>query len=152
MKNIILSRNQFDRLIKESVREEVYNVIHGSKSVWYRGYNSQYDNWGSEKGLWITDDYEYAKEYADNYEGKGKVVAFEIDESKINPCNLYDIDEYLGEEFDPYDPEGYWENGLFDTLLKEGYNCYEMWYNNQDVRGLYLFDSSPIIRSYDVNN
>lgn len=156
-KHIKLTGPQLYEFIKEVtlsiLKESSIGTINESEShitTWYRGYNSQFNNFGSKKGLWITDSYEYAKDYADNarYNGKGKIVAFEIDESKLKCCSLYDIDEYLGEEFDPYEPDYCWENGVFDALRQDGYNCYEMIY--EDAQGLYLFDTSPIIKSYNV--
>lgn len=113
----------------------------GRITTWYRGYDPQYGNFGSRRGLWVADDYDYAKMYAD--ECGGKVVALYIDEGKLNLCPIDVIDEYLGDEFDVLEPDYCWEIGVFDRMLEDGYNCYSVALDHESVEALYLLDNSP---------
>lgn len=114
----------------------------GRITTWYRGYDPQYGNFGSRRGLWVADDYDYAKMYAD--ECGGKVVALYIDEGKLNLCPIDVIDEYLGDEFDVLEPDYCWEIGVFDRMLEDGYNCYSVALDHESVEALYLLDNSPV--------
>lgn len=151
IEDMMYSGEYFD---DEELYESKKHTNENKFSVWYRGYNSLCDNFGSRHGLWLTDSLDYAEMYSKPLHGEnGKIVKVILDDAKLNPCSLYDIDEYLGEEFDPYEPEGYWEEtNLFNDLLKDGYNCYSMYYDSDGAEGLYLFDKDAIVSVEEMEN
>lgn len=98
-------------------------------SIWYRGYDGTY---GSDRGeanlLWLTDDLEYAKEYAMEIPNRtpghvGVVKKYVID---FDQCNgsIYD----LPEDVDYYDGP---DEQLQQELLAQGINSY-CFYANDD--------------------
>lgn len=85
----------------------------------YRGYNSQYNNYGIPSGsnhIWTTDDINYANEYYDS------VVEFEIDENELNVADIYDLWEVLGDEEGEFDPIDL-DNEEAQALIDNNYNC-----------------------------
>lgn len=85
----------------------------------YRGYNSQYNNYGIPSGsnhIWTTDDINYANEYYDS------VVEFEINENELNVADIYDLWEVLGDEEGEFDPIDL-DNEEAQALIDNNYNC-----------------------------
>lgn len=106
----------------------------------YRGYNSQYANYGvppNQKYMWTAVDEWTSLEYGD-----GTIVKFTIDDEKLNGCDIYDYWELFGDESDPIDID----NEIVDELKKNGYNCYWGEIANGD-ECICLFDNSPIVKA-----
>ena len=122
------------------------SIENGSLETWYRGYDSKYPNLGVPKnhGIWMTDNIEYAKTYAEEFGKYGKIAKITIDWSKISWATegeIYDLelDAYCSDE---------------DTcriVKQNGYNAWICDYYSDDARGLCLIDSSPIVSIEDVD-
>ena len=120
---------------------------------WYRGYDSRYNTeLGVPEGggIWLTDEYDYALEYAKQpkYEGFGRVAEVMVDMSKVNAigeADMYDMG------VDPY--SSYPEVLQFVKSQEEDgqpCNAWECHYYDDDAYGLCLCDSSPIVSYHDV--
>lgn len=122
------------------------SIENGSLETWYRGYDSKYPNLGVPKnhGIWMTDNIEYAKTYAEEFGKYGKIAKITIDWSKISWATegeIYDLelDAYISDE---------------DTcriVKQNGYNAWICDYYSDGARGLCLIDSSPIVSIEDVD-
>ena len=118
----------------------------GSLSTWYRGYDSKYPNLAVPKnhGMWMTDNIEYAKTYAEKFGKYGKIAKITIDWSKISwvtEGEIYDL------ELDAY----YSDENTCRIVKQNGYNAWICDYYDDDARGLCLIDSSPIVSIEDVD-
>lgn len=114
--------------------------------TWYRGYDSKYPNLGVPKnqGMWITDEIEYAKLYADGFGKDGKIAKVVIDIRKvkhISEGDMFDMD------IDPY----YSDETTCEIVKKQGYNSWLCYYWDYDAQGLCLIDSTPIVSIEDVD-
>jgi len=111
---------KLDKSIKESYE---------SSSVYYRGYDSRYgvfDSGDKYSSLytWLTDDFEYAVEYAS--ENKyGKVAKIKLTCSEDDIGSLYD----LPEECDYYDPG---DDDFQEYILDEGLCGYDFYANDDE--------------------
>ena len=122
------------------------NIENGSLDTWYRGYDSKYPNLGVPKnhGMWMTDNIEYAKTYAEEFGKYGKIAKITIDWSKISWATegeIYDLelDAYCSDE------------ATCRIVKQNGYNAWICDYYSDDARGLCLIDSSPIVSIEDVD-
>lgn len=118
----------------------------GSLDIWYRGYDSKYPNLGVPKnhGMWMTDNIEYAKTYAEEFGKYGKIAKITIDWSKISWATegeIYDL------ELDVYDSD----EDTCRIVKQNGYNAWICDYYSDGARGLCLIDSSPIVSIEDVD-
>ena len=118
----------------------------GSLSTWYRGYDSKYPNLAVPKnhGMWMTDNIEYAKTYAEKFGKYGKIAKITIDWSKISWATegeIYDL------ELDAY----YSDEDTCRIVKQNGYNAWICDYYSDGARGLCLIDSSPIVSIEDVD-
>ena len=118
----------------------------GSLSTWYRGYDSKYPNLAVPKnhGMWMADNIEYAKTYAEKFGKYGKIAKITIDWSKISwvtEGEIYDL------ELDAY----YSDENTCRIVKQNGYNAWICDYYDDDARGLCLIDSSPIVSIEDVD-
>lgn len=118
----------------------------GSLSTWYRGYDSKYPNLAVPKnhGMWMTDNIEYAKTYAEKFGKYGKIAKITIDWSKISwvtEGEIYDL------ELDAY----YSDENTCRIVKQNGYNAWICDYYSDGARGLCLIDSSPIVSIEDVD-
>lgn len=113
----------------------------------YRGYNSQYNNYGIPSGsnhIWTTDDINYANEYYDS------VVEFEIDENELNVADIYDLWEVLGDEEGEFDPIDL-DNEEAQALIDNNYNC--LIFDTPSDETVYVLLDKKLIKSVrNINN
>lgn len=110
-------------------------------SKWYRGHEgkqSPLDNFGV---IWLTDDIDYAQEYADGAP-EGIVSIVYVDDDKLNPVDVFHND------FDTYFPA----SKDIKELKEEGFNCYYFCAGDDDVQCLALLSNEPVVKTekYDV--
>ena len=115
--------------------------------TYYRGYNSKYKNLGVKKnqGIWLTDNIEYAKIYAKQYDEFGKIAEIIVDNSKLNPLNESDLYD-MG--MDPY----YSSETTCKIVKDNGYNCWFCDYYDYNANGLCLIDKTPIVKIRILSN
>ena len=89
--------------------------------------------------LWLTDSLEYAEEYAKE-NTTPTIYTVYIDEAKLKVCAFSDY----GDDFDPYNPS----DDEINEILSDGYNCYSLYYDEDDAEGIALFDKTPIVKIY----
>jgi hypothetical protein len=92
--------------------------------------------------LWLSDSLEYAKDYAEARPNP-VLYAVTVDESQLNCCAFTDY----GDGFDPYDPD----NDTLEKMRADGYNCYSLYYDENDAEGIALLDSGPIIKIEEIS-
>lgn len=98
----------------------------------YRGYNTDYDNFGSppDQPIWVTVSIFYASGYAER--NKGRVVEFDL--------NKRDLKIYPGKMCSPV------SNDFKKKVLKAGCNCFQMSYGQdcfgQEQVGWAIFDKT----------
>ena len=90
--------------------------------------------------IWLTPQDYYAKEYAKEM-ANPTIWKFEIDESKIKPISIFDIENIVGANFDPYNPS----EEEIQLVVSEGYNAYYLDYDSFNAEGLCLLSKEPII-------
>ena len=90
--------------------------------------------------MWLTPQNYYAKEYAKEMVNP-TIWEFKIDESKIKPISIFDIENIVGVGFDPYDPT----EEEIQLVVNEGYNAYYLEYDSYNAEGLCLLSREPII-------
>lgn len=103
---------------------------------WYRGHEGDRyatDNFGI---IWLADDPDYAKLYADEYPN-GIVSTLFIDMRKLKY-----LDWYYNEDFDPYDPD---MSLIKEYMREEGCNAYTFPLNN-GTTVLALLSMEPIVK------
>lgn len=103
---------------------------------WYRGHEGDRyatDNFGI---IWLADDPDYAKLYADEYPN-GVVSTLFIDTSKLKY-----LDWYYNEDFDPYDPD---MSLIKEYMNEEGCNAYTFPLND-GTTVLALLSMEPIVK------
>lgn len=109
-------------------------------SKWYRGHEgkqSPLDNFGV---IWLTDDVDYAQEYADGAP-EGIVSIVYVDDDKLNPVDVFHND------FDTYFPSP----KHIEEFKEEGFNCYYFCAGEDDIQCLALFDKEPVIKTEHIN-
>lgn len=87
--------------------------------------------------LWLTDSLEYAEDYAQE-NTTPTIYTVYIDETKLKYCAFSDY----GDDVDPYNPSNY----VINDMISDGYNCYSLYYDEDDAEGIALFDKAPIIK------
>lgn len=84
--------------------------------------------------LWLTDSKEYAEDYA--LGNKPPVLyTITIDESQMKCCASSD---YVDDAYGPSMSD-------IQAILNDGYNCYELVYEEDDCFGIALLSKKPII-------
>lgn len=102
---------------------------------YYRGHEGTQDALANFGIIWLTDEPEYAQQYADEYPD-GVVSTVFVDLDKVR---LLDVD---GEENDLYDPD----MGVLKELMDEqGGNAYKF-YVNGGTEVLALLSTEPVVR------
>lgn len=150
LKKAIAAQDQVGGKVNAGIMDAVAGMVceaHGDDiQTWYRGYNSDLPNLGVPNGggLWLTDEYDYAKQYADHFDN-GKVAAVTIDFTKINwatETEIYDSD------LDPY------ESGpmMAKAVRKLGFNAWICDYYDDNAQGLCLLDMSAVVSVEDYND
>ena len=103
---------------------------------WYRGHEGNKDATDNYGIIWLSDNPEYAQEYADEYPN-GIVSTIFVDMDKIEY-----IDWYYDEDFDPYDPD----ISLVNEYMKEqGCNAYTFGLGD-GTTVLALLSKGPIVK------
>lgn len=78
--------------------------------------------------LWLTDSKEYAEDYA--LENATPIlINITIDEAQLKCCSFSDYVD------DPYNPS----TSEIQAIMNDVYNCYELYYDEDDCYGLALF-------------
>ena len=150
LQKAIAAQDQVGGKVNAGIMGAVTGMVceaHGDDiQTWYRGYNADLPNLGVPNGggLWLTDEYDYAKQYADHFDN-GKVAAVTIDFTKINwatETEIYDSD------LDPY------ESGpmMAKAVRKLGFNAWICDYYDDNAQGLCLLDMSAVVSVEDYNN
>lgn len=120
----------------------------------YRGFNNNYPNMGvkpNQKGIWMTDDEEYANEYAMLFKN-GAIAEIDIDDN-ANIANVYDCREVFEDEEDIeeylYDLGGDldFDNQVCDKLLEAGYDG--LFFDDYGKDCYYIFNSK-VIKEYKI--
>ena len=143
IKKAIAAQDQVGGKVNAGIMGAVTGMVceaHGDDiQTWYRGYNADLPNLGVPDGggLWLTDEYDYAKQYADHFDN-GKVAAVTIDFTKINwatETEIYDSD------LDPY------ESGpmMAEAVRKLGFNAWICDYYDDNAQGLCLLGTNAIV-------
>ena len=147
LKKAIAAQDQVGGKVNAGIMGAVTGMVcekHGDTiQTWYRGYNADYPNLGVPEGggMWLTDEYDYAKEYADNFED-GKVAAVTIDFSKINWATETEI---YDSNLDPYE-----SGDLMAKAVSElGFNAWICDYYDANAQGLCLLDMSAVVSVQD---
>lgn len=120
----------------------------------YRGFNNNYPNMGvrpNQKGIWMTDDEEYANEYSKLFKN-GAIAEIDIDDN-ANIANVYDcrevfkdeedIEEYLYDLGDDLE----FDNQVCDKLLEAGYDG--LFFDDYGKDCYYIFNSK-VIKGYKI--
>lgn len=153
LKKAIAAQDQVGGKVNDGVMDAVAygegmceSSENGSLDTWYRGYDSKYPNLGVPKnhGMWMTNNIEYAKTYAEEFGKYGKIAKITIDWSKISWATegeIYDLelDAYCSDE------------ATCRIVKQNGYNAWICDYYSDDARGLCLIDSSPIVSIEDAD-
>lgn len=106
----------------------------GNIETWYHGgTNHELFHNGV---LWLTDSEEYAEQYASNNQFP-VIYEVDIDVSKLNPTSVSE----RGDDFDPYLPG----KPEIQEMLNDGFNCYEMYYDEDNAQGIALLTKEPIV-------
>ena len=120
-------------------------ITEGRTAKYYRGCSRE-EAEGSVEAfpLWLTDDMDYAMEYAnDEQNGRANcLVEYDINESKIKHAGDYVMEEIaddLGVDWDPYDPD----RDILEEAARRGFNAYSI---EEDSYILVLLDKAPVIR------
>ena len=120
----------------------------------YRGFNNNYSNMGvrpNQKGIWMTDDEEYANEYSELFKN-GAIAEIDIDDN-ANIANAYDCREVFKDEEDIeeylYDLGGdlEFDNQICDKLLEAGYDG--LFFDDYGKDCYYIFNSK-VIKGYKI--
>ena len=102
---------------------------------WYRGHETKNSPMLNRGIIWLTDDIEYAQDYANNY-NNGCVSVVYVDEDKLNiaPLSYFDFDYYFPTKND------------IEEMKREGYNSYAF-ETGDEYYCLALFDKTPIVKT-----
>ena len=149
LKKAIAAQDQVGGKVNAGIMGAVTGMVcegHGDDiQTWYRGYNADYPNLGVPQGggLWLTDEYDYAQEYANQFDN-GKVAAVTIDFTKINWATETEIYEA---DLDPYDSG----EEMAEAVRQLGFNAWICDYYDSNARGLCLLDMSAVVSTEDCN-
>lgn len=129
--------------------------------ILYRGFNNNYPKTlgvkPEQKGIWMTDDEEYANEYAMLFKN-GAIAEIDIDDD-ANIANVFDCEEAFrdnedfryGEDFGEYlaDLGGNieFDNKVCDTLFANGYDG--VMFDDYDKECYYIFNRK-VIKGYKI--
>ena len=150
IKKAIAAQDQVGGKVNAGIMGAVTGMVceaHGDDiQTWYRGYNADYPNLGVPQGggLWLTDEYDYAQEYADQFDN-GKVAAVTIDFTKINWATETEIYEA---DLDPYDSG----EEMAEAVRQLGFNAWICDYYDSNAQGLCLLDMSAVVSAEDCND
>lgn len=123
----------------------------------YRGFNNNYPNMGvrpNQKGIWMTDDEEYANEYAMLFKN-GAIAEIDIDDD-ANIANVYDCEKVFEDDEDIEDIGEYladlggdieFDNQVCNKLLKSGYDG--LFFDDYGNECYYIFNKK-IIKEYNI--
>ena len=123
----------------------------------YRGFNNNYPNMGvrpNQKGIWMTDDEEYANEYAMLFKN-GAIAEIDIDDD-ANIANVFDCEKVFEDDEDIEDIGEYladlggdieFDNQVCNKLLKSGYDG--IFFDDYGNECYYIFNKK-IIKEYNV--
>lgn len=113
---------------------------------WYRGHEGSRKATDNRGIIWLTSDYEYAQEYANEYPD-GVVSTIFVDEDKIEATSGfdYDLDWYFPDDED------------IEAIKNDGYNAY-YFEAGDGIECLALLSAEPIVKvensiieSIDIN-
>lgn len=134
--------NRLIRLTEQDIHDiiiectnRILNEQSSVEKIYYRGGNLKENGF-----IWLTPQDYYAKEYAKEM-ANPTIYEFKIDESKIKPISIFDIENIVGGNFDPYNPS----EEEIQLVVSEGYNAYYMDYDSFNAEGLCLLSKEPII-------
>ena len=118
--------------------------------ILYRGFNNKYSKAlgirPEQKGIWMTDDYEYAKEYADMFKN-GAIAEIELDDDYISLASEYDCFKIFGDDFDELGGDIEWDNEICSTLKENGYDG--LVFDDYGVYCYYIFNRD-LIKGYKI--
>ena len=115
----------------------------------YRGFNNNYPNLGvrpEQKGIWMTEDEEYAKEYADMFKN-GAIAEIELDDDYISLASENDCFEIFGDDFDELGGDVEWDNEVCGILKEKGYDGFV--FDDYGVYCYYIFNRD-LIKGYKI--
>ena len=118
--------------------------------ILYRGFNNNYSKTlgikPEQKGIWMTEDYEYAKQYAEMFKN-GAIAEIEIDDDYISLASEYDCFKIFGDDFDELGGDIEWDNEICSTLKENGYDG--MVFDDYGVYCYYIFNRD-LIKGYKI--
>lgn len=118
--------------------------------ILYRGFNNNYSKAlgikPEQKGIWMTEDYEYAKQYAEMFKN-GAIAEIEIDDDYISLASEYDCFKIFGEDFDELGGDIEWDNEICSTLKENGYDGFV--FDDYGVYCYYIFNRD-LIKGYKI--
>ena len=115
----------------------------------YRGFNNSYPNLGvkpDQKGIWMTEDYDYAKQYADMFKN-GAIAEIDLDDRYIILASENECFEIFGDDFDELGGDVEWDNEVCDVLKQKGYDGFV--FDDYGVYCYYIFNRK-LIKSYKI--
>ena len=115
----------------------------------YRGFNNNYPNLGvkpDQKGIWMTEDYDYAKQYANMFKN-GAIAEIEVDDRYIILASENECFEIFGDEFDELGGDVQWDNEVCDVLKEKGYDGFV--FDDYGVYCYYIFNRN-LIKGYKI--
>ena len=130
-------------IITESQMERLFEAVESSSIVtFYRGVGGEFDlkdfGLGKEhRYIWLADSPEYAADYAAEYGDEGRLFAVDVDMSRYNPYDWYEMADSYFEPIDGFSSEE------TEALMSDGYNGYDFALDEGTV--IVLFDPSLII-------
>lgn len=93
------------------------------------------DEDGKQYGLWMSPYFDTACKYASSYTVNGKIAVIEIDEDKLNPISLDELDEIC----EPIDASAY-----LNEIRDAGYNAAYNYIDSEE--GICIFDPTIVKR------
>lgn len=134
---IRLTKSDLHRIVKESVNR----ILNEQRCIetYYHGGNLKDDLYYNGV-LWLTPQDYYAKEYAKDSK-EPTIWEVKIDETKIKAASIFDIEEIVGEGFDPYDPT----KEEIQLVVNEGYNAYYMDFDSYNAKGLCVLSKEIVV-------
>lgn len=119
--------------------------------ILYRGFNNDYHNFGvrpEQNGLWLTDDYDFALEYAKLYDN-GVVAEIELDDS-IKLMSEHKAFDVFGDDFDVLGGDYEYDNMIGQQLRDMGYDGF--YFDDGGVTNYSIFNWDLIKRYKIIDN
>ena len=133
--------DELDGINIENDEEVLTEEDNSGYETYYRGLCGKYDELKAKRQIWLSDNPEYAAQYAEECED-GHLYEFVVDMSRYKDFDWYN------EMPDWWEPIDGVSEDVQKKLMKEGYNGYTFPLDESDV--LVLFDKSLIVNVKEI--